>query len=130
MLERMSHRGACGCEKNTGDGAGILVALPHAFFSEASLVEAVNVREELSVVVGFTLGVILLQVTKDAGFELPPLGEYAVGMLFMPTDEKRREKSKLVFHEVCLMKEQNEKKKESDCNGVHAHFCLVCLECR
>ena len=86
--------------------------------------------EELSAVEGFTLGVMLLQVTKDAGFELPPLGEYAVGMLFMPTDEKRREKSKLVFHEVCLMKEQNEKKKESDCNGVHAHFCLVCLECR
>ena len=54
------------------------------------------------------MGVMLLQVTKDAGFELPPLGEYAVGMFFMPTDEKRREKSKLVFHEVCLMKEQNE----------------------
>ena len=65
-------------------------------------------REELSAVEGFTLGVMLLQVTKDAGFELPPLGEYAVGMLFMPTDEKRREKSKLVFLEVCLMKEQNE----------------------
>ncbi|CAN6345929.1 unnamed protein product [Urochloa humidicola] len=73
MLERMSHRGACGCEKNTGDGAGILVALPHAFFRE---------------------------VTKDAGFVLPPPGEYAVGMFFMPTDEKRRDKSKLVFHEI------------------------------
>ncbi|CAN6359232.1 unnamed protein product [Urochloa humidicola] len=73
MLERMSHRGACGCEKNTGDGAGILVALPHAFFRE---------------------------VTKEAGFVLPPPGEYAVGMFFMPTDEKRREKGKLVFHEV------------------------------
>jgi hypothetical protein len=36
MLERMAHRGACGCEKNTGDGAGILVALPHQFFSEVS----------------------------------------------------------------------------------------------
>jgi hypothetical protein len=36
MLERMAHRGACGCEKNTGDGAGILVALPHKFFSEVS----------------------------------------------------------------------------------------------
>uniref|UniRef100_A0A0E0A2K2 glutamate synthase (NADH) n=1 Tax=Oryza glumipatula TaxID=40148 RepID=A0A0E0A2K2_9ORYZ len=62
MLERMAHRGACGCEKNTGDGAGILV-------------------------------------TKDAGFELPPPGEYAVGMFFMPTDEERREKSKLLFRE-------------------------------
>jgi glutamate synthase (NADPH/NADH) len=36
MLERMAHRGACGCEKNTGDGAGILVALPHKFFREVS----------------------------------------------------------------------------------------------
>lgn len=35
MLVRMTHRGACGCETNTGDGAGILVALPHAFFKEA-----------------------------------------------------------------------------------------------
>ncbi|EMS51515.1 Glutamate synthase 1 [NADH], chloroplastic [Triticum urartu] len=36
MLERMAHRGACGCEKNTGDGAGILVALPHNFFREVA----------------------------------------------------------------------------------------------
>uniref|UniRef100_A0A453FCW4 glutamate synthase (ferredoxin) n=1 Tax=Aegilops tauschii subsp. strangulata TaxID=200361 RepID=A0A453FCW4_AEGTS len=73
MLERMAHRGACGCEKNTGDGAGILVALPHNFFRE---------------------------VTKDAGFELPPPGEYAVGMVFLPTDEKRRERSKTEFTKV------------------------------
>ncbi|KAG0533787.1 hypothetical protein BDA96_04G223100 [Sorghum bicolor] len=73
MLERMAHRGACSCEKNTGDGAGIMVALPHDFFKE---------------------------VTKDAGFELPPPGEYAVGMLFMPTDEKRREKGKAEFKKV------------------------------
>ncbi|KAL5226507.1 hypothetical protein ABZP36_014772 [Zizania latifolia] len=73
MLERMAHRGACGCEKNTGDGAGILVALPHNFFKE---------------------------VTKDAGFELPPRGEYAVGMVFLPIDEKRRERSKAEFQKV------------------------------
>ncbi|KAL5202555.1 hypothetical protein ABZP36_013507 [Zizania latifolia] len=73
MLERMAHRGACGCEKNTGDGAGILVALPHDFFRE---------------------------VTKDAGFELPTSGEYAVGMFFMPTDEERREKSRVLFREI------------------------------
>lgn len=36
MLERMAHRGACSCEKNTGDGAGIMVALPHDFFKEVS----------------------------------------------------------------------------------------------
>jgi len=35
MLVRMTHRGACGCEANTGDGAGILVALPHGFYQEA-----------------------------------------------------------------------------------------------
>ncbi|PKI72434.1 hypothetical protein CRG98_007180, partial [Punica granatum] len=34
MLVRMTHRGACGCEANTGDGAGILVALPHEFYQE------------------------------------------------------------------------------------------------
>ncbi|XP_077251284.1 glutamate synthase 1 [NADH], chloroplastic-like isoform X2 [Tasmannia lanceolata] len=73
MLVRMSHRGACGCETNTGDGAGILVALPHDFFTE---------------------------VAKDVGFELPPLGEYAVGMFFLPTSEVRREESKTVFTKV------------------------------
>ncbi|CAI9092539.1 OLC1v1027805C1 [Oldenlandia corymbosa var. corymbosa] len=73
MLVRMTHRGACGCETNTGDGAGILVALPHDFYKE---------------------------VTKDAGFELPPPGEYAVGMFFLPTSETRREQSKIVFSKV------------------------------
>ena len=34
MLVRMAHRGACGCEANTGDGAGLLLALPHEFFKE------------------------------------------------------------------------------------------------
>ncbi|KAJ0971718.1 hypothetical protein J5N97_019677 [Dioscorea zingiberensis] len=73
MLVRMAHRGACGCEANTGDGAGILVALPHEFYKE---------------------------VTKDAGFELPPPGQYAVGMFFLPTDGNRREQSKVVFTKV------------------------------
>ncbi|XWS37967.1 hypothetical protein CRYUN_Cryun19dG0090300 [Craigia yunnanensis] len=73
MLIRMSHRGACGCETNTGDGAGILVALPHEFYKE---------------------------VAKDVGFELPPPGEYAVGMFFLPTSESRREESKNVFTKV------------------------------
>lgn len=73
MLVRMSHRGACGCETNTGDGAGILVALPHEFLTEA---------------------------VKDAGFDLPPQEEYAVGMFFLPTSETRREESKNVFNKV------------------------------
>ncbi|KAJ0458321.1 putative glutamate synthase (NADH) [Helianthus annuus] len=73
MLVRMSHRGACGCETNTGDGAGILVGLPHDFYKE---------------------------VAKDHGFELPPPGEYAVGMFFLPTSETRRDQSKIVFTKV------------------------------
>lgn len=44
------------------------------------------------------------QVTKDSGFQLPLPGEYAVGMFFMPTDEGRREKSRIVFHEVSLVR--------------------------
>ncbi|XP_028789416.1 glutamate synthase [NADH], amyloplastic-like, partial [Neltuma alba] len=73
MLLRMSHRGACGCEPNTGDGAGILVALPHQFYKE---------------------------VANDVGFELPPPGQYAVGMFFLPTSDSRREESKNVFTKV------------------------------
>ncbi|XP_040868911.1 glutamate synthase [NADH], amyloplastic isoform X2 [Glycine max] len=70
MLVRMTHRGACGCEANTGDGAGILVALPHAFYQEV------------------------------VDFELPPQEKYAVGMFFLPKSEKRREESKRIFSKV------------------------------
>lgn len=42
MLVRMAHRGACGCEKNTGDGAGILVAIPHDYFAEVSKRHAIS----------------------------------------------------------------------------------------
>src|SRR5713226_9210094 len=34
ILENLEHRGACGCEPNTGDGAGILVQMPHAFLEQ------------------------------------------------------------------------------------------------
>ncbi|XP_031391679.1 glutamate synthase 1 [NADH], chloroplastic isoform X1 [Punica granatum] len=73
MLVRMTHRGACGCEANTGDGAGILVALPHEFYQE---------------------------VASENGFELPPPRQYAVGMFFLPTSESRRLESKQVFSKV------------------------------
>ncbi|KAK7377496.1 hypothetical protein VNO80_02921 [Phaseolus coccineus] len=70
MLVRMTHRGACGCEANTGDGAGILVALPHVFYQEV------------------------------VDFELPPQGKYAVGMFFLPKSENRRKESKKLFSKV------------------------------
>jgi glutamate synthase (NADPH/NADH) len=70
MLVRMTHRGACGCEANTGDGAGILVALPHGFYQEV------------------------------VDFQLPPQGDYAVGMFFLPKSDNRRKESKNIFKKV------------------------------
>ena len=61
VLEHLKHRGACGCEANTGDGSGMLVQLPHKFFSAI------------------------------CDFELPAPGEYGVGMLFLPPDPLQRQ---------------------------------------
>jgi glutamate synthase (NADPH/NADH) large chain len=61
VLNRLSHRAAAGSDPETGDGAGILVQLPHRFFE----------RERL-------------------GFELPARRQYAVGMVFLPTDAEAR----------------------------------------
>ncbi|HEX8824585.1 MAG TPA: glutamate synthase large subunit, partial [Archangium sp.] len=61
LLNRLSHRAAAGKDPETGDGAGILVQLPHRFFE----------RERL-------------------GFALPPRRQYAVGMVFLPADEEAR----------------------------------------
>ena len=35
MLERMEHRGACGCDNDTGDGAGVMTAIPHKLYEKA-----------------------------------------------------------------------------------------------
>ena len=63
-LHRLSHRGACGCEANTGDGAGLLTALPHALLSE--------------------------QAGSDLGVALPDPGHYGVGNIFLPRDAGQR----------------------------------------
>ncbi|MCL4157825.1 UNVERIFIED_CONTAM: hypothetical protein GTU68_027504, partial [Idotea baltica] len=60
----MEHRGACGCEENTGDGAGILTQIPHEFFNR--------------------------QTGKPDG-KLPRRGNYGVGMFFLPKDEIKKE---------------------------------------
>lgn len=64
-LCRMEHRGGCGSEANTGDGAGILTALPHLFFSK------------------------ILQ--QEYAITLPEAGRYAAGNIFLPTDAAERE---------------------------------------
>ena len=58
LNSRMDHRGGCGFEANTGDGAGILMALPHTFFARIA-------HDEL-------------------GITLPEAGKYAVGNIFLP----------------------------------------------
>ncbi|CDN45413.1 hypothetical protein BN871_HL_00060, partial [Paenibacillus sp. P22] len=65
VLENMEHRGGQGSEPNTGDGAGILLQIPHGFF-----------KRELSA----------------QGIQLPAEGAYAVGMLFLPQDPSVRER--------------------------------------
>lgn len=64
MLENMEHRGACGYEPETGDGAGILLQLPHQFLKEEC---------------------------KKSGIQLPEYGEYGAGMIFFPKNEQVRE---------------------------------------
>src|SRR5271155_4029813 len=73
MLENMNHRGACGCEENSGDGAGILVKLPDAFM-----------RAEC----------------KALSIELPAAGSYAVGMCFLPQDDAMRKQCEGAFEQV------------------------------
>jgi glutamate synthase (NADPH/NADH) large chain len=58
MLTRMDHRGACGCEVNTGDGAGIMTALPHAFLRAVA--------------------------KRDAAVDLPDAGDFGAGIVFLP----------------------------------------------
>src|SRR5438874_12562553 len=57
MLENMEHRGACGCDPDSGDGAGVMVQLPHEF---------------------------LMEECSSLEISLPEPGEYGVGMLFFP----------------------------------------------
>ncbi len=74
MLRRMDHRGGCGCEPNTGDGSGILTALPHDFFRHY----------------------FQHQLKK----ELPPEGQYGVGIVFLPTIETERAHCKQVIADL------------------------------
>src|SRR5678816_3226082 len=61
VLINLEHRGACGCEANTGDGAGILIQTPDAF------------------------------LRKAVPFTLPAAGSYGVGLVFLPHDDRDRE---------------------------------------
>lgn len=71
VLENMEHRGACGCEENTGDGAGIMVQVPHEFFFDECI---------------------------KLGVHLPPFGRYGVGVIFFPREIRLREECRDIFN--------------------------------
>src|SRR5699024_625052 len=73
ILENMEHRGACGCENNTGDGAGISIQIPHNFLFEECL---------------------------KLGIKLPRNGEYGVGMVFFPQDIRSREACRALIEQT------------------------------
>jgi len=74
VLRNLDHRGACGCEANTGDGAGVLIQMPHAYFQHVA--------------------------KKDRLFSLPGPGEYASGLVFLPRNPTRRRRLVEVFEHI------------------------------
>ncbi len=73
VLVNLDHRGACGCEENTGDGAGILMQIPHAF---------------------------LKQACAGLGFDLPDPGDYGVGMIFLPDNRRQRQQFEKTIEKI------------------------------
>jgi glutamate synthase (ferredoxin) len=73
VLKNLLHRGACGCEVNTGDGAGILIQMPHAFLS----------RE-----------------CERLGFALPAPGHYGAGLVFLPPTEADAAECRRILEDI------------------------------
>lgn len=79
ILVNLTHRGACGCDPETGDGCGIMFHIPHEFFVEEG---------------------------KLHGFDLPAPGEYGVGMIFLPRDRESRESCIQILNKAILEEDQ------------------------
>jgi len=73
ILGNLEHRGACGCEANTGDGAGILLQKPHKFFKK---------------------------VCPDNGIELPDYEDYGVGMIYLSPDTSESTLARDMFNKI------------------------------
>ncbi|MCY2967580.1 MAG: glutamate synthase large subunit, partial [Planctomycetota bacterium] len=81
ILVNLQHRGACGCEDNTGDGAGILTQIPHKF---------------------------LLKVCAAANIHLPgEPGEYGTGLVFLPSQPDERDTCERLFETIVREEGQN-----------------------
>ncbi|CAN5914398.1 glutamate synthase large subunit [soil metagenome] len=73
-LRNLDHRGACGCEVNTGDGAGLLIQIPHRFRAERG---------------------------REQGIELPEPGAYGVGAFFASPNVEGQDFGKHLFEQIC-----------------------------
>ncbi|HUB34499.1 MAG TPA: hypothetical protein VMA31_15780, partial [Bryobacteraceae bacterium] len=73
VLVNLTHRGACGCDPETGDGAGVLIQIPHRFF---------------------------VRKCAGLGFTLPAPGEYGVGMTFLPVEPAARLKCEGILERI------------------------------
>ena len=73
VLVNLTHRGACGCDPETGDGAGLLLQIPHGFFAKKA---------------------------ASHGFALPPAGEYGVGMVFVDPRENEGRAARQMVEEA------------------------------
>jgi glutamate synthase (ferredoxin) len=73
ILKNLLHRGACGCEDNTGDGVGILIQKPDKFFR---------------------------RVCSDAGIRLPDSDSYGAGMVFLPQDPQQAQHCRQIFESI------------------------------
>ncbi len=73
VLRNLDHRGASGAETNTGDGAGVLLQMPHAFFKE---------------------------VARKARLNLPPPGAYGSGIIFLPRNPTSRRRLEEHFEQI------------------------------
>src|SRR3990167_1018635 len=79
VLGRLSHRGAVGADPETGDGAGILIQMPHEFLSKACLAD---------------------------GITLPKRGGYGTGIIFLPRARKEREFCERLFAKIIAKEKQ------------------------
>jgi glutamate synthase domain-containing protein 1/glutamate synthase domain-containing protein 2 len=73
VLKNLDHRGACGCEVNTGDGAGLLLQMPHKF---------------------------LLEAARQARIDLPEPGQYGCGIIFLPRNATLRRQIEEQFGDI------------------------------
>ena len=73
ILDRLSHRAACGCDPETGDGAGILLQIPHRYFAARC---------------------------EPLGIELPKPKSYGVGNIFLPGNTQARSRCEVILEEA------------------------------